>query len=61
MPNRPQSKSLPTQPIPSADVPIVRAAPWTKPVLSVYGDVRQFTMGPTPGVGESGNSAVFKP
>ncbi len=27
---------------------------WTKPVLSVYGDVRQLTMGPTPGSGESG-------
>jgi hypothetical protein len=30
------------------------AAPWTKPLLSVYGDVRQLTMGVTPGAGESG-------
>lgn len=31
------------------------AAPWRKPRLCVYGDVRQLTMGVSPGLGESGN------
>ena len=34
---------------------------WQKPQLQVYGDVRQLTMGPTPGVGESGGPGTFKP
>ena len=35
--------------------------PWVRPRLEHYGDVRQLTLGPTPGVGESGNPAIFKP
>lgn len=34
---------------------------WVRPRLEHYGDVRQLTLGPTPGVGESGNPAIFKP
>ncbi len=33
-------------------------APWTKPLLSVYGDVRQLTMGTSPPAGESGNAGT---
>jgi len=33
---------------------------WAAPRLIRFGDVRQLTMGPTPGVGESGNGAIFK-
>lgn len=32
--------------------------PWAKPVLSVYGDVRQLTMGVSPGIGESGHEGT---
>ncbi len=32
-----------------------QVAPWAKPVLTVYGDVRQLTMGTSPPAGESGN------
>ncbi|MEO7795193.1 MAG: hypothetical protein ABIV06_10505 [Thermoanaerobaculia bacterium] len=32
---------------------------WTKPILTVYGDVRQLTMGPTPSSGESGNPGTL--
>ncbi|MEP7010470.1 MAG: lasso RiPP family leader peptide-containing protein [Acidobacteriota bacterium] len=30
------------------------------PRLIVHGDLRTFTLGPSPGVGESGNPAIFK-
>ncbi len=33
-------------------------APWTKPLLSVYGDVRQLTMGTSLPAGESGSSGT---
>lgn len=32
--------------------------PYQKPVLVVYGDVRDVTLGPTLGGGESGNAAT---
>ncbi len=35
--------------------PARQKASWTKPALVVYGDVRQLTMGISPGLGESGN------
>ena len=35
-----------------------RRATWTPPRLVAYGDLRELTMGPTPGVGESGPSGV---
>jgi hypothetical protein len=31
---------------------------WTRPTLTVYGDLRQLTMGPSPALGESGNPAL---
>lgn len=34
---------------------------WQKPQLEVHGDVRQLTMGPTPGVGESANAGIYRP
>lgn len=40
----------------------VRLAPpsWQKPVLTVHGDVRELTMGPSPNSGESGNPLTFR-
>lgn len=34
---------------------------YQKPRLIHHGDVRDVTMGPTPGPGESGNPTVFRP
>lgn len=33
---------------------------YSSPHLVSYGDVRDLTLGPSPGVGESGNPAVFR-
>lgn len=33
---------------------------WQKPVLTVHGDVRELTMGPSPNTGESGNPLNFR-
>ena len=35
--------------------------PYERPQLTHRGDVRDVTMGPTPGVGESGNPTNFRP
>ncbi len=35
--------------------------PYRKPELIHRGDVRDITMGPTPGVGESGNPSIRRP
>lgn len=40
---------------------IVAAGVYKKPVLTCYGDVRDVTLGPTPGFGESGCSVTRKP
>ena len=34
---------------------------YTKPVLSLFGEVRDITLGPTAGLGESGNPTIFRP
>ena len=33
---------------------------YTAPVLREYGDLRTLTLGPSPGLGESGNPAIFR-
>jgi hypothetical protein len=33
---------------------------WTRPTLTIHGDLRQLTMGPSPGVGESANPLTFR-
>ena len=38
-----------------------RRKPYQKPRLIHHGDVRDVTMGPTPGIGESGNPTTFRP
>lgn len=52
------------QPAPGSGRTSEAAAPqgvrWTKPTLLVYGDIRQLTMGPSPGTGESGNPVNFR-
>lgn len=35
--------------------------PYRKPQLEVWGDLRDLTLGPSPGVGESGQPGLFKP
>ncbi len=34
--------------------------PYHRPKLTLWGDLRDLTMGPSPGIGESGNPALFK-
>lgn len=40
-------------------VPVPRR-PYEAPRLVVFGDLRTLTLGPSPGIGESGNPALFK-
>ena len=35
--------------------------PYHRPRLVLWGDLRDLTLGPSPGVGESGNPGMFKP
>lgn len=60
MPNRLQGQFHQPQPTPEPDASTPPTSAWTKPVLSVYGDVRRLTMGPTPNVGESGSPGTLK-
>ena len=48
--NNQQKKTADGQPVPS----------YEKPVLICYGDVRDITLGPTPGLGESGNEFTMR-
>lgn len=34
--------------------------PYEPPKLILFGDLRTLTLGPSPGIGESGNPALFK-
>jgi hypothetical protein len=34
---------------------------YRRPRLTLWGDLRDVTLGPSPGVGESGNPGMFKP
>lgn len=34
--------------------------PYRRPRLQAYGDLRDLTLGPSPGIGESGNPAIFR-
>lgn len=38
----------------------VAKKPYATPRLTTYGDLRTLTLGPSPGIGESGNPAVFR-
>ncbi len=40
--------------------PTSRRRDYAPPVLREYGDLRTLTLGPSPGLGESGNPAVFR-
>lgn len=39
---------------------IVPRAPWQTPRIEILGDLRQLTMGPSPGTGDSANPAIFQ-
>ncbi|GMU65528.1 MAG: hypothetical protein AMXMBFR36_18020 [Acidobacteriota bacterium] len=40
--------------------PDAERRPWAPPRLRVLGELRGVTMGPSPGVGESGNPGLFR-
>lgn len=42
------------------DPPVPAKRPYSPPRLAVFGDVRDVTMGVSPGVGESGNPVIFR-
>jgi hypothetical protein len=51
------------QPVPAEAEPKAPAAAkktYSPPRLAVFGDVRDVTMGVSPGVGESGNPVIFR-
>ena len=35
--------------------------PYKKPQIVTFGDIRDVTLGMTPGIGDSGNPALFRP
>jgi hypothetical protein len=37
-----------------------RRRPYQPPQLTACGDLREITLGPSPGIGESGSPAIFK-
>lgn len=43
-----------------AERPPSRRPLWAQPTLVVHGDLRELTMGPTPGGGESGQPLVLR-
>ena len=49
------------KPTPPSDSGVQPKKRYQKPRLTHRGDVRDVTMGPTPGVGESGNPTNFRP
>ncbi len=51
-----KSKYAPFPPAP----PLGAKRPYHAPQLVVFGDLRTVTLGPSPGIGESGNPALFK-
>ncbi|MEO8277850.1 MAG: hypothetical protein ABI639_16670 [Thermoanaerobaculia bacterium] len=61
MQSRPNVEDASAKPVPGAaqtsGAAVSLAPEWKKPLLSIYGDVRQLTMGASPTTGESGNPA----
>lgn len=41
--------------------PEAERRPWSPPRLRVLGELRSVTMGPSPGIGESGTPVAFRP
>lgn len=54
-----QKPEFPNLPPPREIAPIAKR-PYEAPRLAVFGDLRTLTLGPSPGIGESGNPALFK-
>lgn len=42
-------------------VPVQNKKYYTTPTLEAFGDMRDLTLGPTPGSGESGGHTTFRP
>lgn len=60
LPSNPTPTSV-QQPSETVQPPGVAApAAWQKPRLTAYGDLRELTMGPTLGEGESGNPTFLR-
>ncbi len=61
-----KSKSIPREDRPGGDLPTGQGAsaggrlPYAPPRLEVLGDVRDLTLGGTPGLGDSGNPMNFQ-
>lgn len=51
-----ENRSLPSR----VDSTAAAKKPYTPPALNVFGDVRDVTMGVSPGMGESGNPELFR-
>ena len=55
------SVSLPEpETIPAETLPLTHKKIYEKPELLLYGDLRDVTLGPSPGIGESGNPGVLR-
>ena len=54
-----QKPEFPNLPPPREIAPVAKR-PYEAPRLAVFGDLRTLTLGPSPGIGESGNPALFK-
>ncbi len=54
--------TLPSAALTEGDAERAKVAkkPYAPPRLTAYGDLRTLTLGPSPGIGESGNPAVFR-
>jgi hypothetical protein len=50
----------PSAPSPATGSPGAAKKPYQPPELTALGDLRDLTMGPSPGIGESGNPVVFR-
>jgi len=57
--NNNSDKQLPRE-VSAVDTAVGSTHVYQKPVLQVFGDVRDVTLGPTPGLGESGCECVFR-
>ena len=61
MPEHNSTKHHPARPADETAPASKTRKPYTKPDLVPCGDVRDVTMGGSPGVGDSGNGALEKP
>ncbi len=51
------------EPLGGPETPVVGKPrlPYQKPQILTFGDIRDVTLGMTPGIGDNGNPALFRP